>query len=135
MPGNGEDKNVNKAEIHQQKDLAGRPLRAALVWGLPVALLFLASPLAAFWKTIVWTTAIGWMGAACLVNASRCGRRHCFITGPFFLLIALLAALHGSGAAPLGPNGWRWLGAALLGGGAALIFLPDWIWGKYTGRK
>ena len=62
---------MNKAETHQQKDLAGRPLRAALVWGLPVALLFLASPLAAFWKTIVWTTAIGWMGAACLVNASR----------------------------------------------------------------
>ena len=58
-----------------------------------------------------------------------------FSSGWFRLLIALLAALHGSGAAPLGPNGWRGLGAALLGGGAALIFLPDWIWGKYTGRK
>ena len=58
------NKKLNNAQIHQHKDLMGRPLRAALVWGLPVALLFLASPLAAFWKTIIWTAATGWMALA-----------------------------------------------------------------------
>jgi len=26
------------------------------------------------------------MGVGCLVNVSRCGRLHCYITGPVFLL-------------------------------------------------
>lgn len=126
---------MSNGENFRQKDWAGRPLSRALVWGLPVALLFLAIPLGTFWKTILWTAAAGWMGGACLVNASRCGRRHCFFTGPFFLVIALLAALHGSGIAPLGPGGWFWLGAALLGGGTALTYLTDFFWGKYAGQK
>jgi len=29
------------------------------------------------------------MGGACLVNAVRCGRLHCYVTGPFFLLGAI----------------------------------------------
>jgi hypothetical protein len=29
----------------------------------------------------------------CLVNASRCGRLHCYITGPIFLLAAIYVGL------------------------------------------
>jgi len=29
------------------------------------------------------------MGVACVVNARRCGRLHCYITGPIFLGAAL----------------------------------------------
>ena len=31
------------------------------------------------------------MGLACLVNAARCHRLHCYITGPYFLLLAVAA--------------------------------------------
>jgi hypothetical protein len=31
------------------------------------------------------------MGVACIVNALRCGRVHCYLTGPFFLLMAVIA--------------------------------------------
>ena len=30
----------------------------------------------------VWVPSLGVAGAACFANAARCGRRHCFVTGP-----------------------------------------------------
>lgn len=33
------------------------------------------------------------MGLACLVNAARCHRLHCYLTGPYFLLLALGAGV------------------------------------------
>jgi len=35
------------------------------------------------------------MGLACIANARRCGRVHCYFTGPLFLLSAVLSAVHG----------------------------------------
>jgi len=36
------------------------------------------------WRTAVWTAALVTMGTVCLVNALRCRRTHCYITGPSF---------------------------------------------------
>jgi hypothetical protein len=33
------------------------------------------------------------MGIACLANAARCRRVHCYLTGPLFLLAALYVVL------------------------------------------
>ena len=49
------------------------------------------------WRTVVWTAALGIMGTACIANAVRCGRLHCYITGPFFLVIAVITLLYGLG--------------------------------------
>ncbi len=59
------------------------------------------------------------MGVACLINARRCGRRHCYYKGPFFLLMTIPVALHGFEIIWLGPEGWKWLGVSIgvLGGG------------------
>ena len=43
-----------------------------------------------------------WMGAACLHNARGCGRLHCYLTWPYFLLLALISLLYGVGVVPLG---------------------------------
>jgi hypothetical protein len=79
----------------------------------------------------VWPLALLWMGVACLWNAARCGRVHCYFTGPFFLLLALLSLLHGLGIVSLGPNGWQGIGVALLVGGCLLACAPELLLGRY----
>jgi len=43
-------------------------------------------------------------GGACIVNAGRCGRLHCYITGPFFLLAAVYVVLAEFHIVPLQPG-------------------------------
>jgi hypothetical protein len=116
------------------RDYAAAWRPALIAWGLPIAALMLSGGLDPRPKAIVWALALTWMGAACLVNARRCGRMHCFFTGPFFLVMAVAALLHGFEIVWLGPDGWRWLGAALIGGAVLLWTGSEKIWGRYTKR-
>ena len=76
------------------------------------------------------------MGIACQMNARRCGRRHCYLTGPFFLAMAAAALLHGTGIVPLGDKGFLWLGIVLLVGGYGVLWkLPEYLWGTYVKEK
>jgi hypothetical protein len=86
-----------------------------LLWCLPGAALVFSAPMgdARWW---VWTPALTIMAVACLVNAARCRRLHCYLTGPVFLAGALLSALRGLEA--VGPS-WNWISGALLIGLAA----------------
>lgn len=96
-----------------------------------IAGIFVAAPE----RGVVWSTALIWMGVACIVNALRCGRLHCYLTGPFFVLMAGLTLLHGFEVLWLGANGWWWLGFTLVFvGGVLLWYLPERIWGKYARR-
>ena len=114
------------------RDLASNKLASLLFWGLPIAAIiatsFVDRPVL---RTIVWTAAWTEMGAVCLVNAFRCGRLHCYLTGPFFILGGVASLLYGLGILPLG---WGQIGMTMLVGGVALTYLPEWVWGKYTGR-
>jgi hypothetical protein len=59
--------------------------KAAFLWCLPVAALIIGS----YWqkgRLLLWIPAFLVMGVACLANAARCGRVHCYITGPLSLL-------------------------------------------------
>jgi hypothetical protein len=71
------------------------------------------------------------MGMACMVNALRCGRVHCYFTGPFFFLMALVALSYGLGILRLGRNGWNLLGLIALSGAIALWYLPEMFLGRY----
>jgi len=75
------------------------------------------------------------MGAACIANALRCGRVHCFIIGPFFVLMALVSLLYGLGFVPLGRNGWNRIGLTILVGALALCCLPEMLFGKYRSSR
>jgi hypothetical protein len=44
------------------------------------------------------------MGIGCLANAARCGRTHCYITAPLFLLAAGFVALSAFGVVSLHPG-------------------------------
>lgn len=83
------------------------------------------------WRTAVWTAALSIMGTACLANAVRCGRVHCFLTGPFLLVMAIVTLLYGLGVLPLGGNGWNAIGLTILVGAIALGCLPEMFFGKY----
>lgn len=68
--------------------------------------------------------------AACVANAARCRRRHCYLTEPVFLAAAGLSVLRGAFHA--GPS-WNWIsGVVILG------WLLGWsleqVFGSYVGR-
>jgi hypothetical protein len=82
-------------------------------------------------RTIVWTAALVVLGTACSINAARCGRIHCYLTGPFFLVMAAFTLLYGVGMLPLGGHGWNVIGLTILIGAIVLCCLPEIIFGKY----
>jgi len=75
------------------------------------------------------------MGVACIVNAFRCGRVHCYFTGPFCFLMALVALSYGLGILHLGGNGWNLLVLIILIGAIALGCVPEMFLGKYRQRN
>src|SRR5262245_12469865 len=86
----------------QQRDVLCSGTKMFLFWCLPsfaFALGFLVSPNL---RTVLWMLSLGFMGAVCLLNASRCGRIHCYFTGPFFILGAVTSLGYGIGLLPFG---------------------------------
>ncbi len=67
---------------------------ALVLWGLPLALIVIGV-LVSGARTALWVPAFSAMGLACLVNARVCGRFHCHVTGPLFLLAAAITLLDG----------------------------------------
>lgn len=86
-------------------------------------------------RTAAWTFGFAVMGAACLANARGCGRRHCFYTGPLFLLAALASLLYGLSILPLGRNGWNWVVGVVVAGNLLACFGLESLFGKYAGRR
>lgn len=110
-------------------DLVGGRL-GWVVWGVPVVL---------FVVGIAWEAARAWLwvpslivaGTACLANASRCGRLHCFVTGPLFLLGAIAALVDAAGLIAID---WRWILGTVIGG-TAIGYGIEGLRGKYRLRR
>jgi hypothetical protein len=120
-------------QSNRRSDLLSRRVFVFLVYVVPVAALVLAGQLhvGATWLTVIWSASLLIMGSGCIANAARCGRTHCYLTGPFFVLMALATVLYGFGILPLGSNGWDLIGLTTLIGGAVLGCLPEMLYGKY----
>ncbi len=115
-----------KIEVCPGSDLPRREIHW-LVWCLPVLLLVVGI----FWsegRVWLWTPALLGAGIACVANAARCGRLHCYFTGPLYLLGAAATLLRAFEIVPLR---WSWIGNAILVG-TILAFLPEWFRGKYV---
>jgi hypothetical protein len=116
-----------------RRDWARQPLTILFWWGLPVAIGasvdFLRLPFRV--SAGVCGASFAWMAVGCLLNAWRCRRVHCYISGPVLTLGAILAGLVSSGIADLGP---RAFGAAV----SAIIVLallscvPELVWKRYA---
>jgi hypothetical protein len=110
-------------------------LRGCLTWGVPIAILLATPSVGERYLVIVWPTLLTFMSVACWLNARRCGRIHCYATGPFFLLLAGLALLYGIGVLPLGAHGWSTLSAVLTIGTVVLFCVPEWLFGRYRSSR
>jgi len=125
---------VSDCSAADQRDLTRRKPARFVLWQLPVFLFVVGAFGGTVWHTMLWTTALTVAGTACIVNAARCGRLHCYFTGPFFLLGAIVTLSYGLGALPLGANRWGSIGFVVALGTCFLFFVPEWLWGKYVTR-
>jgi len=79
------------------------------------------------WLAWLWIPALLVMGVGCLVNASRCGRLHCYFTGPVFTLGAVYVGLAVVNIMPMYPGAFLLTLRAL----AMLAPLAEFPFGKY----
>jgi hypothetical protein len=123
---------MNGPTTDTSRDWLSSKSASVLAWWIPlsaiVAGLFVPVPL----RTAGWVLALGWMSAACMLNARRCGRTHCRYTGPYYLaLIAPVVAL-GTGLVTAGVLEWISLGVFVVGGSGLIWWATERTWGKFS---
>lgn len=94
--------NSSRSSECSAKDLTGRKA-AWFFWYLPIFLVIVGES----WsrgRVWLWTPAFLVMGVGCLANAAQCGRTHCYITAPLFLLAAVFVAVSALGIVALHPG-------------------------------
>jgi hypothetical protein len=109
-------------------DLVGQKT-GILLWCLPTVALVVGLN----WTELrpwLWIPALLVMGIGCLVNASRCGRLHCYLTGPAFVLAAIYVALAAGSVVPMRPNAFLLTLFAI----AVLACLAELLLGRYKKR-
>jgi len=123
--------NSQRHSESRAKDWAGDQRAFVVLWVIPGAAMLMALLLEPNWRAVVWMAMLVWMGVACLVNARRCNRTHCRLTGPFLLAMAALVAGYAAGFLPLGRHGWTALGATTAVGFVVLWWGSERLWGAY----
>lgn len=116
-----------------RRDLSARAGSFLAIWGAPI-LIGVAGGLLAptqSWAAGVWSIMFFWMGAACVFNARRCGRLHCYFAGPVLLAGATLAGARAVSAFDPGANSLPMIVSVTIGF-AALTWALEGVWGKYV---
>lgn len=123
-------------DISTPRDILTNPWLAAAVFCVPAVVIALSGSLdiGIQGRAVVWAICLSVMATGCLVNARRCGRMHCYFTGPFFILMAVASLSYGFGVLPLGISGWNWIGGVTLAGAVLLTCVPELLFGKYRQR-
>jgi hypothetical protein len=116
---------VREPEPHD--DLLKRNSRW-LLWRVPLVALILGGFVEGVTRMFLWAPALLVAGTACVVNARRCGRLHCYVTGPLYLVAAVASVLAGT---QLVTVPWSWI-AVWVVGGTILAYVPEWLRGKYV---
>ena len=122
---------------NDSNDLLSERFGMFVIYWLPIAILVASGFFAVgnVWRTAIWAGVFTTMGAGCVVNAFRCGRVHCYATGPFLLLVAVVAVFYGLWIAPFGARGWNTIAIIALVGGIALYYLPELFFGRYRQKS
>lgn len=117
----------------RSRDLLSHGWLTALLYCVPalVILITARADVGDSFRTVAWTVSLVVLGIACIANAARCGRMHCYFTGPFFFVMAVATVLYDKRLMRLGHNGWGVLGLAILIGAIALCCIPEALWGRY----
>lgn len=121
--------------VGNNKDLTTGRVTAILFWGIPHIVFLIGIFTNPMLRTILWSSSLSIAGIACFINVFRCGRVHCYFTGPFYLLMAVLSLLYGTGILKFGQFGWVWIGGAVVIIGPILSRAPEQIYGKYIAGR
>src|SRR6266478_1796895 len=103
-----------------------------LAWWLPHAAIVAGLFVAVSVRTAMWTIALAWMGAACILNARRCGRTHCRYTGPYYLAMIIPVLALGSGLVSSGLSAWVGLAVLIILGSKLIWWATERAWGKFS---
>jgi hypothetical protein len=122
----------------QDKDLSAEPMPFLWAWGVPMFILvatnFVGDYVPVNIIVLVIVASFIWMGMACVWNAKRCRRRHCYYSGPIFLLGAMASLLVGFRLVDFGADGLSIvIGMTILA--ALSTYGSEFIWGRYVGPK
>ncbi len=116
----------------RQRDLVAGTRSFWLFWGLPIVAFLLAAWLSPRPRALIWAGALLWAGTGCFINSRRCGRLHCYITGPLWGVGGAAVFLHGLGMAPIHGS---WI-AIVIVSGTIVAFSLEWVrGGKYLTRS
>jgi hypothetical protein len=122
----------NQPDDLTRNDWVTRPGAGVFWWCLPLCIGCASNSFAlpARDLALIWMVSFVWMGTGCVLNARRCHRLHCYISGPVFLLGAAALGLFAAGLLAFGPHSLNNIvGVTLLA--ALLSFVPE-IWKKYV---
>ena len=113
------------------QDMVRKPVSAFIWWCVPIAVGVLAATVRLPGRELasVWAVAFAWMATGCFLNALRCHRLHCYISGPAFLAGAVASGLLGAGVVPFAANALNLIMTATV---AVVLasFLPEMLWRK-----
>jgi len=96
------------------------------LWCLPISAVIVGTS----WPSMrlrLWIPAFLIMGIGCLENARRCGRLHCYFTGPVFVLAAIYVMLAAVNVVPLRPDAFLLIMCAI----AMLARMAEVPFGRY----
>lgn len=108
------------------------PRTNLLAWWVPQAAIVAALFAPVLARTVIWIGALTWMGTACILNASRCGRTHCRYTGPHYLAMMVPVVVLGTGLVSVGAYAWVPLAAVILLGCKLIWRATERAWGKFS---
>jgi hypothetical protein len=120
------------SESQARNDWVTRPGAGFFWWCFPLGVGFAANflQLSASASALIWAILFVWMGTGCILNARRCHRLHCYISGPSFLLGAAALGLFAAGMLTFGPHSTNnIIGVTLVV--ALLSFMPE-VWKRYA---
>src|SRR5437667_12593876 len=118
--------------VQNSRDWLRSPRTHLLAWWIPKAAIALGLLAPVPLRAVIWTTALLWMGTACILNARRCGRTHCRYTGPYYLAMIAPVLVLASGVIPIDFYGWLLLAVLILGGSMIIWWATERAWGKFS---
>jgi hypothetical protein len=118
--------------VQASRNWLNSPRSSLLAWWIPLTAILAALAVPTPVRTVIWTIALIWMGAACILNARRCGRTHCRYTGPYYLLMIVPVLVLGLGIVAAGIYGWIVLGVVIVAGSKLIWWATERAWGRFS---
>ena len=117
--------------MSETKDWLSSRTSYAIAWLVPTVIIFAGIPLAMPFKGFAYALGMTWIGIACVINAKRCGRFHCHISGPLGIALGAMALIKTLGVIDVA---WIYIMGS-FGIGIFLSYIPEFFGKKYLREK